>query len=199
MATSEVGICNIALGKVGARSILSLTDDSVAARECNRLYIHCRDMELRAYVWGFAKKRVQLAASSVAPEFGPTTAFPLPADYLQLHRDIYDRAASDGLVPNDWSVENHEGVRAIMTDWEAPLKVVYIARVTDVTTMDILFHEALAARIALNFSEKLTQSNTKRQLAATEYDMAIKSAKRSGAIETQPQDADEDPWLIARR
>lgn len=199
MATSDTGICNLALQKVGAKSITSLGDDTVAARECNRLYAHCRDMELRANPWGFAKKRAQLAAHSTAPSFGPARAFPLPDDYLRLHRDIYDLAASDGLVPNDWSLENHEGVRAIVTDEEAPLPIVYIASITDVTLMDPLFKEALAARIALNFTEKLTQSNSKRQLAAQEYKDAISQARKTKAIETKPQQAEEDPWLIARR
>ena len=67
---STVDICNLALQRLGAKPISSLSDDSTAARECNRVYDHARDSELRSHPWNFARKRASLAASSTVPAFG---------------------------------------------------------------------------------------------------------------------------------
>ena len=61
---SEVDIANRALQKLGAESIVSLTQDSENARACNLCYEPIRDAELRAHPWNFAIKRASLAADS---------------------------------------------------------------------------------------------------------------------------------------
>ena len=66
---SAVDICNLALQRLGAKSIGALTEDTTAGRECNRVYEHARDSELRSHQWSFARTRVEVAADSVAPTF----------------------------------------------------------------------------------------------------------------------------------
>ena len=68
--TDEVSICNLALQSLGAKSISTLVEDTVAGRACNRIYAHARDLELRAHPWSFARARVAVAASSTDPVFG---------------------------------------------------------------------------------------------------------------------------------
>ena len=46
--TSVVGICNLALTKLGAARITSLTDDTKQARALNAIYEATRDAELAA-------------------------------------------------------------------------------------------------------------------------------------------------------
>ena len=62
--TDAVGICNLALQRIGSKSISSLTEDTAAGRACNRVYTQARDSELRAHPWSFARERVQIAADS---------------------------------------------------------------------------------------------------------------------------------------
>ena len=197
MASAEVEICNLALARLGARSIVSLTEDSVNARECNRVYAHARDTELRSHPWSFARTRVQLAALSTPPIFGYANQFPLPDDYLRILTD--NGRGSSLRAQDDFQIEFTGDTRVILTDLAAPINLVYIRTVTDVTQFDQLFTDLLVARIAHDVCEKITQSNSKRELAVAAYTAAKREARRINGFERGAQEAPEDPWLIARR
>jgi len=184
---SEVGICNRALQHLGALRIASLDETSVEARACNNAYEPVRDALLRSHPWSFAIKRASLAADATDPEFDPPgTRYPFPTDALRI------------LLPNstdcDWTIED----RYILSDWTAPLEVRYVAQITDPNTMDPLFREALAAKLAIEMCEEITQSNTKLAGLLEKYKDIIHDAKRSNAIERPAQDLREDDWLTAR-
>lgn len=183
--SSDVDICNLALQRLGAKSISSLSEDSTAGRECNRVYAHARDSELRAHPWNFARARASLAASSTAPLFEFTNQFPLPTDYLRL-------------LPNnevtDWQIEG----RNILTDDGAPLKIIYLKRVTDPNDFDELFLELLVSRIANDIAEKITQSNTKKETATLAYRTAKAEARKINSFENVPKAPPTDTWINAR-
>ena len=187
--SSEVDICNLALQRLGAKAISGLNEDSTAGRECNRVYAHARDSEIRAYEWNFARTRAELAASTTSPAFGFANSFPLPVDYLRL--------LSDTVEPNpevDWQIEG----RNILTDDSAPLQIVYLKRVTDPNDFDDLFLDLLVARIAVDIVEKITQSNTKAQLARETYRVATATARRIDSFESVAKEAPTDTWITAR-
>ena len=48
---SVVDICNSALNQIGASNIISLTEDSKAARICNQRYDFIRDYVFLAHPW----------------------------------------------------------------------------------------------------------------------------------------------------
>lgn len=187
---SEVGICNRALQKLGAKRITSLTQDSVNARACNTAYAVCRDAELRDHPWNFAIHRDQLAADATAPVFGRANAYNLPEGFLRL-LPLYPE---DNFVDLDWIIENGQ----IITDDGAPLEIRFIKQETDPNKFDSLFQEALAARIALELCEELTQSNEKKNQLRQDYNDIIKRAKRVNGIEVAPARAVDAEW-IARR
>ena len=191
MATSEVSICNLALQKLGTRRIVSLSEDSVEAREVAACYEQQRDNELRKYLWKFAKKRVVLGASAVIPAFTYALAFPLPADCLRVIKPVR--------VGLDWSIEQHDGALALLTNDGDSIEFRYIARVTDPTLFDPSFIEMLACKIAWHTCEKITQSNTKKQALNQEYLDAKAEARRTNAFELAPQEEPEDTWLTARQ
>lgn len=188
--TSVVEICNRGLQKLGAKRIVSLSDDSVNARACNFAYNALRLAELRAHPWACAIKRAALAASPTPPLFNRPKAYPLPADYLRL------LPVDPELVSpyNDWQIEGRE----ILTRDDAPLEVRYVFDLTDPTQMDALLREALSARIALELCEELTQSNTKIQNLRTDYTLAIREARRVNAILNVSAKPPEDEWITAR-
>ena len=193
--TSVVQICNRALQKLGASAISALDEGSKNARECSTAYESLRDAELRAHPWGFAIKRVQLPASSTAPVFGRTNMFTLPSDYLRLLAPYPELNLND----LDWQIESdNEGDPAIVTNDAAPLNVRYIGRITDPTVFDALFIEALAARIAMELCETITQSNSKKQAAYQDYTRAIMEARKTNAIERPAQQPPEDEWVTVR-
>lgn len=188
---SEVEICNRALQRLGAKRITSLTDDSRNARSCNAAYFVLRDAELRAHPWSFSIKRAQLAADATAPLFEKARSFTLPASSLRLYED-------DPAVVNnnkDWVIEGDK----ILTDDTAPLDIRYIDQITDPNEMDVLFREALAAKIAFELAEEITQSNTKKRDALRAYEDAIAMAKRTNSIEKTSEKPPEDTWVTVRR
>ncbi|OGT79394.1 MAG: hypothetical protein A3J35_04335 [Gammaproteobacteria bacterium RIFCSPLOWO2_02_FULL_52_10] len=188
--SSETEICNRALQKLGAGRITSLTQDSANARSCNVAYEPIRDAELRAHPWSFSVKRVQLAALATAPTFYFDNQFQLPSDFLRL----LPRDRFDNLADLDWTIEG----RNLLTDDAAPLDVRYVAKITDPNTMDALFREALSSKIAYELCEEITQSNTKKEAARTDYIMVIREARRINAIEKTAEYLPEDEWLTAR-
>ena len=179
-----VSICNLALQKLGAKSITALTEDTTAGRECNRVYEHARDSELRAHPWNFARTRTSIAASSTDPVFGYAKQYQLPSDCLR----ILPTSAND-----DWQIEG----RMILTDDTSPLQLVYIKKVTDPNDFDALFVELLAARIAVEITEKVTQSNTKKAGVQAHYEMVRKEARRVNAFDRVPQTTPDGSWITA--
>lgn len=191
MAVSDVAICNLALQKLGAARISSLSDASKNARECNAAYEFLRDKELRANRWKFAIKRVTLAPHATTPDFTYTYAFILPSDCL--------RVLFPARLGLDWKIENHQGSPAILTNDGDTLEVRYLARITDPTKFDACFVEALACKLAWHLAEALTQSNTKKEASALEYKMTMAEARRMNAVELGVLKQPVDEWLAARR
>lgn len=187
---SNADIANRALQKLGAKRITILTEDSRNARAVNAAFETLKEAELREHPWNFAIKRVQLAAETTAPPFGRARYFQLPSDFLRILPPDPEYNMND----LDWQIEG----RLIATNDSAPLDVRYIYNVTDPNTMDVLFRECFAARIAMELCEELTQSNTKKAAAEADYDNAIAKAKRTNAIERVAAKPPEDTWVTVR-
>ncbi len=196
----QTALCNYALAKLGEDPILTLTDDTKRARLANRTFAQIRDAELRRVRWKFSLQRTTLVKLETAPAWGYAYQYPLPPDFLALVQvnDIYVRATGRQSAP--WSVEmaaDGSG-RVILTDLTAPLKVRYVAQITNAVLFDPLFAEVLAEKCALEWCETLTQSDTKRQARAEGYKFALSEAKRQDAIETAPDEFPQGSWLDAR-
>lgn len=189
MATSKVAIANRALQKLGAERISSLSQDHPNARSINATYDLTRDAELRRYRWGFAISRASIAADADETLWGEHNKFALPNDYITLIRD--DETGQHV----DWRIEG----LFIVTDDAAPLKIRYIARIDDPNYYDAGFIEAFACALALETCEEITGSTTKKDSILNDYQIAIKEAQNSGAIEKPAQEFPEDGWLAARR
>lgn len=191
MATSDASICNLALQKLGAKRITSLSDDSPNARTMNACYEAIRDAELRKHRWNFAITRVSLAADSPAPTQGQfANSFTLPAGFIRL----LEPDPEENYNTHDWTIEG----RAILTNYDAPLEIRYVQQVTDPTQFDALFVVAFAGALAMHVCEDITQSTTKFDKVASEYKEAIRDAKRVNAIEQVSGEPPTDTWDTAR-
>lgn len=188
-ALSQVRVANLALQKIGAQEIVSMDEDTRERRAISRCYTMLRDRELRAHNWNFSIKRAVLAPSSVVPAFEFAKAFPLPSDCLRPlppARDV------------DWTIENHNGSKHILTNEGTVIYLRYVSRVIDETQFDPLFAEMLACKIAWHCCEEITQSNQKKADIEREYDKAKVDAKRINAFEQASPQEPEPPWLTAR-
>lgn len=196
---SNVEIANRALTKIGSKRIVSLDDNTKEGREVKSMFVPVRDAEMRAHNWHFTIKRAGLAAHASAPSFGYARQFRLPADYIKAIQvgDYYPGADLSDYVNGDnseYAIENG----FILTDLPAPLHFRYVARIDDPTLFDSLFVEVFACKLAMELAEPITQSSTKRELAAREYRDAIATAVRANAIERPPVKTADDTWILAR-
>lgn len=182
---STTAIANRALQMVGAASILNLSDNSREARAANNCYDASRRYVLRNHRWNFSIKRASLAPSSDAPLFDFSYSYSLPSDCLYVPRTNDDTL--------DWSIEG----RAILSNDGPVLNLRYVADITDPALFDSAFCEALAAKMALEMVEALTQSNQKKQALADQYKQALMDAALANALEKAPADAPDDPWIQA--
>jgi hypothetical protein len=196
---SVIQVANRALTKLGSARITSLSDDVKAARSISNCFEDLRDDELRAHRWQFAMKRTSLAALSTAPAFGYNYQYAVPADFLRIDMvdDRFPAAIMDNYISAEYLEWTLEG-NVILTDIGAPLKLRYVAQVTDPTSWDTNFREALASRIAMEIAEDLTQSDAKKQAAAKDYDRAIRQAIRINAIERPAVAPPDNTWIISR-
>jgi hypothetical protein len=186
MAQSNVDCCSSALQKLGAASIMALTDNSREARQCSIAFDSNRRSELRKYRWNFAIKRATLSPDAASPDFDYTYQFALPADCLRVlqPRDAFC----------DWVVEG----RKILSNQSNVLHLRYIADITDATLWDSAFYDMLAISLAIDMCEALTTSTSKKATLDREYDDARNEAKKGNSFEQLPADAPDDSFWLAR-
>jgi hypothetical protein len=197
---SETSICNRALQILGADSITALTDDNNRAREMTRAYQPLRDAEIERHKWRFSLKRASIAALSAAPAFGYARQFQVPTDFIALvsggdltgYADLTDyRGSSDEEL---FSLEGN----VILTNLDAPLNIAYKARITDTNLFPPSFAELLAARIADETCERITQSDSKRSICMDAYKRALREARQSNAVQVANRSAADTEWVMGR-
>lgn len=183
---SVVDVCNLALSKVGHGSITSIDDGTTSANLCNKLWPVVREIVLRDHPWNFAVRRDILAPSTTKPAWGFGNRFALPADCLRLLEVKH-------LSTNDYQVEG----RNILANANA-LYIRYVARVTDPNEYDATFIDAVAAKLAIELCEPLTQSTQKKQMLWQEYEDALTRARRVDGQENPPSIFEESDWIRVR-
>lgn len=195
---SETDVANLALTLMGSDRINALSDSAERARVINGVFSMLRDAELRKHRWAFSIKRDSLAASSDEPAFGFARKFPLPADFLALAE------VQGGSLP---SLSDYRGGEEpaytiesghILTDLTSPLYIRYVRKVTAAGEFDPSFVVVLAARIALECVERLSQSSTKKADIERAYSRALRDAMKAGAIEKASRPLDDSTWVAAR-
>ena len=86
----------------------------------------------------------------------------------------------------------------LLTTEGGPIPYRFVANVTDVSRMDTMFCEGLAARLALAIGESLNQSQAKLATIAKVYDVWISEARTVNAIEQGPDISPDDDFVACR-
>mgnify|MGYP003136795698 FL=1 len=181
---SAVDISNAALNTLGATNIISLTEDSKAGRLINQRYELVRDAVFRSHNWNSLIKRSELSQDSVAPAFGYTFKYPLPADCLR----VLEFSNGTLMYPQDNMTDNTGGPvyviegRDLLTD-EGTVFIKYIARIEDPNLYDTLLVDTIAARLAFEICYAITGSNAMIATTKALYDEKIKEARFVDATE----------------
>lgn len=187
---SVVGICNSALIKLGASTVMSLTDGSKNANLCNAQYARLRDELLRSHNWNFASTRRTLAQLSDIPAFGFDHAYQLPSDWLRTV-SVHDNEAGDRAVRY-----KIEGRRLLCSAPRVYLR--YVRQVTDPNEMDVAFRETLAWKIAADLAIPVVQSTTTREQMTDGFDASLARARAVDAIEDFPEPWPGSDWVMER-
>jgi len=186
---SNVGVANAALRKVGQSPITAFFENSKAARLANERFAELRDELLSRHPWNFALRRTSLAASTTAPEWGFTNAFPLPSDYIRVFK-VNGEDEDSGR----WKVEDG----SIVTDLSGPLEILYVYRVDDANRMTAGFREALACVCASDWAEDLTGDNSVVEDTFAKATRAVAQARSNDGQEGIPDQIESDDWINAR-
>ncbi len=190
--TSIVDIAREALQIVSDKTIVSLDENSNAARQSRIAYPKARDTVLRAYAWTCATRRVSLPSSANGASFGDWSRFTRPADDIKL-LPITDTGEEDG-TPVPYRLEG----RDILTNLDAPLKYRYITSNIDPVAMTPDLRSAIAAQMAVRLAEIINGSQSSLQRALGRYRMALADAKRADTEESQAHGVVTGSWWSAR-
>lgn len=193
---SQIQICNVALVHCGEASITSLNEDGKAARVLKRVYDVVLDQALTDYRWYFAVERAELAADPTAPAFGFSNRFQVPSDLLQLIGIGGDTNESKRNYTASETIFKREG-QYIMAD-DAPLKIVYVKRVTDPSLYSPEFVKYLSYLLATTIFYDLTKGADRYTALVQGREQAAKQAKFKGAIQNTPEVIVASEWIDSR-
>ena len=182
---TDVTICNEALTAIGEKVIVTLSDNSKAARLCTLKYANKRDYLLRKYIWNFATKRATLTPATGTPEYEYSTHFDLPDDCILL-RELYPNTIK-------YSIEDNK----ILCD-ESTLCIKYTYRVTDTDKMDASFIETLSALLARELSIPLADNTNLSSQMDELYEVKLSEARFLGSIEKDVESIEANDWINSR-
>jgi len=166
---NELEIANSALIKLGEKPILALTADTTSARLLSVRMKPVIDIVLRLHPWNCCTRRSILTPTTTTPLFGFTYTHVLPSDFLRLvSTDVDDeyRLEKDALYADSNRIE-----------------LIYIARPTDISTLDPLCAEAIAAYLAWDLCYAITQSGERVSACFAGFKNALRAAKFVNATE----------------
>lgn len=212
MPASVVGICNLALGRIGIDQFIEdLDDPNNRARACKNFYEPTRDQVLEDFPWDFAQSFVALAEVSGDPPAGWSKVYRVPSDALKVHvistnfqfRPALWSAGSIwnyNLVPFDRApfrqMSDATG-RTILTDLDEAYAW-YTRRVEDPNFFSALFASALAWKLAAELALVLKAKVDLAQLAGNTYLAEASRAQVLSLTQSQARDPVQSPSISAR-
>lgn len=137
---------------------------------------------------------------------GPTeqttnsNVFRLPANFLRRAPQnpkagsVSFLGSPTGIMYDDWLLEGDY----IVSQDVYPIVLRFVADITDVTAMDDMFCEGLAARMGLETCERLTQSTAKMAGINNAYSRIMTEARTVNGIETGSVEPPEDDYITCR-
>lgn len=178
-SSSWVELCNKALGRLGAGKISDFSTGGNLSYYCNLYLGDAIEYVFSQFDWPFAKTRLQLAASTTAPEYGYDYAFPLPSNYCRLvevENDEYE-----------YSVESN----SILTDSDE-VWITYIAKPDDPVLLPGYIKRAIETELAFLLSTPLTSSDSVTQRVMSERELDMQRAKTAASREYDEQTQEEE-------
>lgn len=186
-----VGICNLALHRIGAAPISNLeTDNTKSAVACQAFYANARDTMLTLHTWAFAGEVQSLTSLTDDGKTKYLYKYSLPVDPWCLRpRAVKDSTFSDTAYPY------RQMGRYIYTDL-SPAWLEYTARMEDPDDWDPLFVEAIAWLLAVELIRPL--GNKSDVDADGQLRAALLLARGIDADQSQEKETPPTSWTVER-
>jgi hypothetical protein len=215
MATSQTGICNIALTFIGQTLISDIDEQSNNAQRCSILWDSVRQSILNDHNWNFATKISPLGLlSESVPGWGLTYSYPSDCLFIQkVFNDSTPNYLGSSAYPQGPSISANNALknqayrslqsslgngRIIVTNVEQAY-IQYVWDVTDVSQFDSSFIDAFCYLLASKLAQSITGN---KDLAATMtqyYQRTVDEAKASNMAENNlNQNYIESDYINAR-
>lgn len=186
----KIGICNMAIGFVGGNSIMSFSDESLEAEQCELNYDIAREYCLESRDWTFAAAYRKLAATVAVSPSEFANSFPLPADYLVV------REVSDNEDLRSTIIYQKDGNR-IVTD-SAEVYIKYTKNVVDTSLFSPSFQTAVAHKLGEFISSTITGDKTLKRALMGEAEALLESGGAVDGMQGSPKKAFASRLLGAR-
>jgi hypothetical protein len=169
---SKIGLISNALILIGDLPLTSLTGNSRAQQVANNLYDNVVQSELSKYRWGFARKKVQLSKSSVAPVGTEwSTQYQLPSDlitFIKVNPPVNYQILSSHV--------NGATSSYVHTNYSNDLFCDYIHNVSE-ANFPAYFEKVIEYALAKDFALSVRDSVTTKEAMAAEYVAASQMAR----------------------
>jgi len=186
---SVVGICNLALRKIGQNTINSLTEASPEAQVCNAMYEQVRDSLLRQFPWNFATKSAALGQVDVdVPDWDYVYVY--PSEALHVYK-VFEEGNLVTDLPNEFEIVSDGNTKYIACNIETAYAK-YAKKITDPTIYDPLFIDTLACNLALEITIPITNNTDLFKVADSLLTRSIYKAMLANAIEGAEQKTPSD-------
>jgi hypothetical protein len=191
--SSDVAICNGALGLLGAEGITALSDSTKQGQLCNLFYEQVRDETMRAFRWNFCIRQTTLnipldSSDANAPIMGWEYGFALPAsnsDYCL--RVLKTDGDEDYVVRGRYLYCNSTSIN-----------IEYIRRVLNPDEYDSHFKIACAANLAAHLAMPITKSKTMMESMVALYRMKIEGGYGVDSQEGTPEELQSNELIEVR-
>lgn len=193
MPVTPAQICNLGLLKAGEKQFIdALSDASELAQVSNLIYEPCRDEVLEAFWWPFATRRADLAVLADSEDdayarSGWAYTYAVPADMLapRYIETGIQNPAPDQQIPMLWEDDANQSRGVILTN-QTSAELVYTRRTTETGKFSAKFVNALAWRLAYEFTFGIPVKPGVAERMLQGYMMALNDAAASSFKHSTP-------------
>lgn len=175
--TSWTEVCNLALGRLGAKQITTLLEGTPNANYCSQFLGQAIEQVLGEHDWIGATKRQSLNRLGDTPAFGYAYIYALPADFIRSVEVIA------GLSP--YRIEEP----GLLTDADE-VQLVYIARPELAPAVPQYLRRAFTVRLAFLLTTPLTSSEELAARVMAEDTQSLQRAVEADGKNTSEQTLD---------
>lgn len=181
--TTPVKVINLGLAAFASAPISSIEPPRTSnERYFAENYAAWRDAEMAARRWLFALHEAKLSKASEDTELLKPNAFVLPNDCLRPLREDFNG------VPVEWERRGN-----LLYSANSELRLLYIRRVPE-AEWEPLFVNVMAASLAVNSVEFVTQSATKLSAMIEKYKNALREALKANAFMGTSANMNDESW-----